>query len=135
MLVVIIQCDDTTKRCSGFFCMNDFYNRDGAFKDYPEDTQYMTMTCGGCCATLLNAKLANLKLRITKGNFQKSDIIFHLASCICSDSSHHQPCPFINRIKNIILRKGFSEEQIKLGSHISKTAEARRKAGEYKSWN
>ena len=135
MLVIIIQCDDVTKRCSGLFCTQDFYERNGVFKDYPENTQYMTMTCGGCCATLLNAKLANLKLRMKKYNLEKSDITFHLASCICSDSSHHQPCPFINRIKNIILRKGFSEEQIKLGSHISKTAETRRKAGEYKAWN
>ena len=135
LLIVIIQCDDATKRCSGLFCSQDFYARDGAFKNYPEDAQYMTMTCGGCCGNLLNAKIANLNLRLKKYNIQKSDVMFHLASCICSDNSHHQPCPFINRIAEIIKRKGYSDEQIKKGSHISKNAESKRNAGVYKSWD
>ena len=131
-LVVIIQCDDVTKRCSGFFCMKDFYERDGMFKDYPEDTRYMTMTCGGCCGTLLTAKLENLGSRLERINITKDDVTFHLASCICSDNAHRQPCPFINRIKALLERKGF--RNIVLGSHISQAAEAKRQAGIYKKW-
>ena len=46
-LVVIIQCEDVVKRCSGFLCMRDFYDRTGKFEGYHNETRYMTMTCGG----------------------------------------------------------------------------------------
>ena len=46
--VVIIQCDIAHRRCSGFACTNAFYNKDGVFEDYSEDTRYISFTCDGC---------------------------------------------------------------------------------------
>ena len=48
-LVVVIQCDIVTKRCSGYACMNTFANRVDTMADYPADTRFLMMTCGGCC--------------------------------------------------------------------------------------
>lgn len=131
-LIVIIQCEDVVKRCSGFFCMNDFYERTGKFEGYPDDTRYMTVTCGGCCGNLLTPKLENLGRRLCKGNLTKEDVVIHFASCVCSDNSHRQPCPFMNRMKNLLNRKGFNN--IVLGTHVSKKAEEKRQAGIYKTW-
>ena len=47
-LVVVIQCDIVTKRCSGYACMNTFANRVDTMADYPADTRFLMMTCGGC---------------------------------------------------------------------------------------
>lgn len=130
-LVVIIQCDDVTKRCSGFLCMKDFYERAGKFSEYPEDTRYMSMTCGGCCGNFLTAKFENLGSRLEKLNLEKQDMSVHLASCICSDNAHRQPCPFMGRMKEILSRKGY---EVKLGSHISSKTEEKRQQGIYKKW-
>ena len=131
-LVVIIQCEDVVKRCSGFLCMNDFYERTGKFTYYPEDTRYMSITCGGCCGNLLTAKLENLGMRLRKAGMTKDDVVIHFASCVCSDNSHRQPCPFMGRMRNLLERKGFTN--IVLGTHISQKAEEKRKAGIYRSW-
>ena len=131
-LVVIIQCDDVSKRCSGFLCMNDFYDRTGKFEFYPDEVRYMSITCGGCCGNLLTPKLENLGMRLRKANINKEDVVIHFASCICSDNSHRQPCPFMNRMKSLLNRKGFNN--VVLGTHISQKAEAKRQAGIYKKW-
>ena len=131
-LVVIIQCDDVVKRCSGFLCMNDFYERTGKFENYSEKVRYMAITCGGCCGNLLTPKLENLGMRLRKANINKDDVVIHFASCVCSDNAHRLPCPFMNRMKALLKRKGFNN--IVLGSHISKKAEAKRQAGIYKKW-
>ena len=131
-LVVIIQCEDVTKRCSGFLCMNDFYERTGKFENYPEKVRCMAITCGGCCGNLLTPKLENLGMRLKKANMTKDDVVVHFASCVCSDNAHRQPCPFMNRMKSLLKRKGFNN--IVLGTHISKKAEAKRQAGIYKKW-
>ncbi len=132
MLLVIIQCEDVVKRCSGFLCMNDFYEKLGKFTDYPEGTRYMTLTCGGCCGNLLTPKLENLGMRLSKAGMTKDDVIIHFATCICSDNSHRLPCPFMNRMKALLNRKGFNN--IVLGTHVSKKAQAKRDAGIYKQW-
>ncbi|MBQ7561893.1 MAG: CGGC domain-containing protein [Synergistaceae bacterium] len=132
MLIVIIQCEDVIKRCSGFLCMNDFYERINKFEGYSQETRCMTITCGGCCGNLLTPKLENLGMRLKKAGINKDDVIIHLATCICSENSHRQPCPFINRIKALLNRKGFNN--IVLGTHISKKAQAKRDAGIYKNW-
>ena len=66
------KCDDVVKRCSGFLCMNDFYERTGKFEDYSDEVRYMSMymsmTCGGCCGNLLTPKLENLGMRLRKAN-------------------------------------------------------------------
>ena len=137
LLLVIIQCEDVVKRCSGFLCMNDFYERIGKFENYSDKDsnkiRYMTITCGGCCGNLLTPKLENLGMRLKKANIDKNNVIIHFASCICSDNSHRQPCPFMNRMKMLLLRKGFNN--IVLGTHVSKKAEAKRQAGIYKKWD
>ena len=122
-LVVIIQCEDVIKRCSGFLCMNDFYAREGKFAGYPEGTRYMSISCGGCCGNI-TVKLENLSMRLRK--------TFHFASCICSENAHRLPCPFMNRMKALLHHKGFGN--IVLGTHISKKAEAKRQAGIYRKW-
>ncbi|MBQ3763989.1 MAG: CGGC domain-containing protein [Synergistaceae bacterium] len=131
-LVVIIQCDDVVKRCSGFLCMNDFYERTGKFEGYPDEVRYMSITCGGCCGNLLTPKLENLGMRLRKANINKEDVVIHFASCVCSDNSHRLPCPFMNRMKALLNRKGFNN--IVLGTHVSQKAEAKRQAGIYKKW-
>ena len=130
-LVVIIQCDDVLKRCSGFLCMNDFFERKGKFTDYPEGTRYMSITCGGCCGNI-TVKLENLSMRLRKANISKDDVIFHFASCICSENAHRLPCPFMNRMKSLLHHKGFGN--IVLGTHISQKAEAKRQTGIYRKW-
>ena len=131
-LVVIIQCDDVVKRCSGFLCMNDFYEKTGKFENYSEEIRYMAITCGGCCGNLLTPKLENLGMRLKKANIEKDDVVIHFASCVCSDNAHRLPCPFMNRMKALLNRKGFNN--IVLGTHISKKAEEKRQAGIYKKW-
>lgn len=131
-LVVIIQCEDVVKRCSGFLCMEDFYERQGKFTDYPPETRYMAITCGGCCGNLLTPKLENLGMRLRKANMSKEDVVIHFASCVCSDNAHRLPCPFMNRMKALLIRKGY--KNIASGTHISKKAEEKRKAGIYKQW-
>ena len=131
-LVVIIQCDDVVKRCSGFLCMNDFYEKTGKFENYSEEIRYMAITCGGCCGNLLTPKLENLGMRLKKAHIEKDDVVIHFASCVCSDNAHRLPCPFMNRMKALLNRKGFNN--IVLGTHISKKAEEKRQAGIYKKW-
>ena len=131
-LVIIIQCEDVVKRCSGFLCMNDFYERTGKFTEYPDGVRCMTMTCGGCCGNLLTPKLENLGMRLRKAGMNKDDVTFHFASCVCSDNSHRLPCPFMGRMKALLQRKGFNN--IVLGSHISQKAQEKRDAGIYRKW-
>ena len=130
-LVVIIQCDDVLKRCSGFLCMNDFYERIGKFEGYPPETRYMAMTCGGCCGNI-TTKLENLGMRLRKAGISKDDVAIHFASCICSENSHRLPCPFMSRMKALIHHKGFGN--VVLGTHISKKAEAKRQECIYRKW-
>ena len=131
-LAVIIQCEDVVKRCSGFLCMRDFYDRAWKFEGYPEDMRYMSITCGGCCGNLLTPKLENLGMRLRKDGLTKDDVVIHFASCVCSDNSHRLPCPFLNRMKALLNRKGFTN--IVLGTHISQKAQEKRDAGIYRQW-
>ena len=80
-LVVVIQCDIVTKRCSGYACMNTFVNRKDTFADYPPDTRFLMMTCGGCCGAGLSAKLENLGRKLKKYGDAKENVTIHFASC------------------------------------------------------
>ena len=40
-LVVIVQCELVTRRCSGYNCMKAFTQRSGKMEGYPEGTRYM----------------------------------------------------------------------------------------------
>lgn len=130
-LVVVIQCEHALKRCCGFWCTRDFYDRLGPFADYPSDTQYMTFSCGGCCGQGLAAKVENLASRLQSVGRDKKNVVVHFASCVCTDNHHHTPCPFQNILKTILKRHGFTA--IVRGSHLSVTAQQRRDQGIYRS--
>ncbi len=130
-LIVILQCEAVTKRCSGANCAHAFYSREGAFAQVPEDARYMTIGCGGCCGSALPMKLENLEGRLKKFGVKKEDVTIHFSTCIVSENHHRTPCPFRGYMRQLIERKGF---KVELGSYISKKAEAKRQSGEYKSW-
>ena len=92
--VVIIQCDIAHRRCSGFACTNAFYNKDGAFEDYSEDTRYISFTCGGCCGKNIASKLEHLSKKLAKkSNITKDEVVVHLSSCMVTDNHHYDRCP------------------------------------------
>ncbi len=130
-LVVIVQCDAVQKRCAGYFCTKSFYNKTGVFGEYPEDTQYMTFTCGGCCGVSLAAKLESLTKKRRICGEKKEDVTVHFSSCIVSDNYHTPPCPHVEYMKEIVRKKGYT---FAAGSYICKQTEAKRKAGLYGSF-
>jgi predicted metal-binding protein len=132
--VVIIQCDIAHRRCSGFACTNAFYNREEVFKNYDDDTRYISFTCGGCCGKGVAAKLEHLskKLRI-ENNIGKDEVAVHLSSCMTTDHHHYDRCPHVDYIKNIVLKKGY--KNIIEGSFISKNAEKKREKGIYNCYS
>ncbi|MDY4031797.1 MAG: CGGC domain-containing protein [Pyramidobacter sp.] len=129
-LVVIIQCDTVTRRCSGVNCTWAFYNRTGKFSDYPFDTQYMSMTCGGCCGAAVPVKLEMLTHKLKRLEKNKDDVV-HLSTCMVTETKHHLPCPFLHLIKAQGEHKGFA---VRLGTRISESAQKKRDAGIYKQW-
>lgn len=130
-LVVVVQCHLIMNRCSGYNCMNFFYQKQGPFAAYDEDTRYMPITCGGCCGAELAGKLEDLTHHLQRSNEQKEDVVVHLASCVCSDNYHRPPCPHLDYLTEIVEKKGYP---VVLGSYISKGATKKRKAGIYKSF-
>lgn len=130
-LVLIVQCEFASRRCSGHACMRTFYERTGAFEDYPATTMYMSLTCGGCCGKGLAVKLEHLaKLNLKKLNLQRYEVAVHLASCVCKENYHAAVCPHLDYLKELIQKKGY--ENIIEGSYISKNALHKRNLGVYK---
>lgn len=131
--VVIIQCDIAHKRCSGFACTNAYYNRDELFKDYDDNTRYISFTCGGCCGKTIASKLEHFSKKLkAKNNIDKSEVVVHLSSCMVTDNYHYDRCPHIDYIKNIIEKKGY--ENVVEGSYISKGATNKRVKGQYNKY-
>ena len=130
-LVVIIQCDSVTKRCSGANCTWAFYNRTGMFSDYPPDTQYMSMTCGGCCGAAVPVKLETLTHKLARLEKSKEDVVVHLSTCMVSETRHRLPCPFVSQIKAQVEHKGYA---VRLGTRVSDAAQKKRDEGIYKPW-
>lgn len=131
--VVIIQCDIAHRRCSGFACTNDFYNKEALFNVYDESTKYISFTCGGCCGKGVSAKLEHFSKRLRKDlDIKKEDVAIHLASCMVTDNHHYDRCPHVDYIKNIIAKKGY--DNVIEGSSLSKTAVKKRESGIYKSY-
>ena len=129
--VVIIQCDLAHRHCSGFACTNAFYNKEGAFKNYDQNTRYISFTCGGCCGKSVSAKLSHFTKKIYKHyKITQDQITVHLASCMVTDNYHYDRCPHIGYIKDIVAKRGF--HNIVEGSYISANAATKRKAGIYK---
>lgn len=130
-LVVIVQCEFASKRCSGHACMRSFYERTGTFQNYPSTTTYLSLTCGGCCGKGLVAKLEHLtKMNLKKWQLQRNQVTIHLASCICKDNYHADVCPHLDYIKNILHKKGY--ENLIEGSYLSDNATKKRNLGIYK---
>lgn len=131
--VMIIQCDISRQRCSGFACTDGFYNRDDVFKEYDDNVRYISLTCGGCCGASLAAKLEHFSNKLAKEtDVKKDDVSVHLSSCMVTDNYHHDRCPHVDYIKALVEKKGY--KRIVEGSYISKIAEKRREMGEYKSY-
>lgn len=134
-IVAVVQCAMAKKRCSGFLCMNSFFNRDDFFKDYPKDKEirFLPFECGGCCGKSVNSIAGNFAKRLKQKTDTKLDkVAVHLSSCMCFDNHHSDRCPFINLIKNALKKQGF--ENIVEGSKISNTATRKRAEGIYKTY-
>ena len=131
--VVIIQCDISRQRCSGFACTNSFYNRDDSFKEYDDAVRYISLTCGGCCGASLASKLEHFSNKLRKNtDIKKDEVTVHLSSCMVTDNYHHDRCPHADYIKALIKKKGY--DNIVEGTYISRTSEKKRETGEYKSY-
>lgn len=134
-LVVVIQCSMAKKRCSGYLCMNVFFNREDFFKDYPSDknVRFLPVECGGCCGKSVNAVMTNISRKMAKtSDLKKDEVAVHLSSCMCFDNHHSDRCMFIDKIKEAVKKQGFTN--IFEGSKLSKTAERRRAEGIYKTY-
>ncbi|MDR3597451.1 CGGC domain-containing protein [Clostridium sp.] len=131
--VVIIQCDIALKRCSGFACTNAFYNKDEVFKNYNDDTRYISFSCGGCCGKGVASKLEHFSKKLkSKNNINKDEVIVHLSSCMVTDNYHSDRCPHVDYIKNIISKKGY--KNLVERTYISNNAQRKRDEGIYKSY-
>lgn len=132
--VVVIQCDNARKRCSGFACSNSFFEKQFAFSGYKDGTKYVTMTCGGCCGSGVAGALEHFSNKLCKKtDIKKSEVAIHLSSCIVTDNYHHDRCPHMEYMKDIIRKKGF--EHIMEGTYQSQGARMRRESGEYKKYD
>ncbi len=131
-LVVIVQCEFASRRCSGQACMQSFYERTGKFENYTSQTRYITFTCGGCCGKGLAVKLEHLtKLNLKKLNLKPEQVALHLASCICKDNYHADICPHLDYLKDLINKKGY--KNVVDGTYLSKNATLKRSSGVYKN--
>ena len=134
--VLIVQCDKSRERCSGFACTNSFYNREGFFKGrgYEEGVRYLALTCGGCCGTGLAMKLEHFsKKLLKKTDIKKEEVAVHLSSCMVTDNYHHDRCPNIAYIKDIVRKKGYGD--VVDGTYLSEASERKRCAGVYKRYD
>lgn len=130
---VVIQCDITCRRCSGFACSKAFFGREDFFQDHPTETLFFPMTCGGCCGKGLSAKLSHfLHLSKKKLDINPNEVAVHLASCMTTDNRHFERCPHFDYIVSIIRKNKFTN--IIEGSYLSQGAEAKRKSGIYKTY-
>lgn len=131
-LVVVIQCEFSKKRCSGFHCMQSFYNREHLFKNYSSDEEirFMSIQCGGCNGKGVTILLKHIsKLLAREGKIEKDNVAIHLASCMAFENYHSQRCMFIDYIKSEIKKSGY--DNIIEGTYISKKATKRREEGIY----
>lgn len=132
--VVVIQCDHVRKRCSGFACSNAFFDRGSAFTGYPEGTKFVTMTCGGCCGMSVAGYLEHFGKKLAKKtDITKDEVAVHLSTCMVTENHHHDRCPNLQYIEEIIRRKGF--ENVVEGTFQSQGAHRRRESGMYKTYD
>lgn len=131
--VAVIQCENTKSRCSGFACSNSFFEKSGGFTGYPDNTRFITMTCGGCCGSNIAGRLEHFSGKLDKHtNIKKDEVAIHLASCIVTDNHHHDRCPYVDYMRDIIAKKGYVN--IVEGTYQSKMTAKLRKEGKYKTY-
>lgn len=132
--VVVIQCEHTMKRCSGFACTESFFGKSAAFEGYEEGTKYLTMTCGGCNGSCIAGRLEHLEMKLrTLTDIKKEEVAIHFASCVVTDNRHHDRCPYVDYMKEIIQKNGF--ENIVEGTYQSQASRKRREQGIYKKYD
>lgn len=126
--VTVLQCDVARERCSGARCVMAFNKRDKFFAEYPPQTIFVPMTCGGCPGRRISRLLANLR-HVMKNNGIKADqIMVHLSSCMSLDSNHYPVCPHVDYIRHMLRRRGYRFAD---GSVESDVAAKRRAEGVY----
>jgi predicted metal-binding protein len=126
--LAVIQCSIARERCSGARCVMAFTNRDKFFRGYGPDTVLVPIPCGGCPGRRVSRLLANLSRTMKHHGITQEQIIVHLSSCICLDSSHYPVCPHVDYIRRILRRRGFRCAD---GSVESEVAARRREEGRY----
>ena len=129
--IVIVQCDISMQRCSGYACEKAFIDRAGGFGVYAADKTYraLYLTCGGCCGKGLHRKLKHLIQKLEKKeNIAKDRIVVQLATCITKASHHGPACPHLDLMKDMIGKLGLDYRE---DTSISRRAEERRAAGIY----
>ena len=132
--VVVIQCDYTMNRCSGFACTEAFFGRDDAFEGYGDGVKYLPISCGGCCGAAVAGRLEHFEMKLrTLTDIKKSEVAVHLASCIVTDNRHHNRCPFVDYIKEVIKKNGF--ENVIEGTYQSEASRNLRKKGVYQTYD
>ena len=132
--VVVVQCDHTMKRCSGFACSESFFGRSAAFEGYEEGTKYLTVTCGGCSGTGLAGRLEHFEKKLrTLTDIGKDEVAVHLATCVVTDNRHHDRCPYVDYMREIIEKNGF--KNIVEGTYQSQASRKLREAGVYKTYD
>jgi len=132
--VVVIQCDHTMKRCSGFACSEAFFGKTAAFSGYNDGTKYLTMSCGGCNGACVAGRLEHFEMKLrTLTDIKKSEVAVHLASCVVTDNRHHDRCPHVDYIREIIKKNGF--ENIVEGTYQSQASRKLREKGVYKKYD
>ena len=132
--VVVIQCDHTMKRCSGFACSEAFFGKTAAFSGYNDGTKYLTMSCGGWNGACVAGRLEHFEMKLrTLTDIKKSEVAVHLASCVVTDNRHHDRCPYVDYIREIIQKNGF--ENIVEGTYQSQASRKLREEGVYKKYD
>ena len=132
--VFVIQCDHSRERCSGFACSNAFFEREAGFEGYGPDTKFIAVTCGGCSGTQVAGYLEHFGKKLRgKTDIKKSEVAVHFATCAVTDNRHHDRCPHIDYMKDIIKKKGF--ENIVEGTYQSEPSKKMRAMGKYKVYD
>lgn len=132
--VVVIQCEHSRRRCSGFACSNCFFDKVDGFEGYGEDTKYLAFNCGGCDGTSVSGYLEHFGKKLRgKTDIKKSEVAVHLATCMVTENRHHDRCAHVDYIKDIIRKKGF--ENIVEGTFQSKATQKMRAMGKYKVYD
>ena len=92
------------------------------------------MSCGGCNGACVAGRLEHFEMKLrTLTDIKKSEVAVHLASCVVTDNRHHDRCPYVDYIREIIKKNGF--ENIVEGTYQSQASRKLREKGVYKKYD